>query len=24
DDGQQSPILSNKVFKYDIGYHYQK
>ncbi|MCD0881986.1 staphylobilin-forming heme oxygenase IsdG, partial [Staphylococcus aureus] len=23
-DGQQSPILSNKVFKYDIGYHYQK
>ena len=23
DDGQQSPILSNKVFKYDIGYHYQ-
>ncbi|QSF66315.1 staphylobilin-forming heme oxygenase IsdI [Staphylococcus aureus] len=22
DDGQQSPILSNKVFKYDIGYHY--
>ncbi|HCZ0163789.1 TPA: staphylobilin-forming heme oxygenase IsdI [Staphylococcus aureus] len=24
DDGQQSPILSNKVFKYDIVYHYQK
>ncbi|HFJ5031991.1 TPA: staphylobilin-forming heme oxygenase IsdI [Staphylococcus aureus] len=24
DDGQQSPILSNKVIKYDIGYHYQK
>lgn len=23
-DAEKSPILSNKIFTYDIGYHYQK